>query len=224
MYIEVIDCAQGFSLDYGETKTTKESSDQAPIIPTRTTRRERTNKFKGKNEEETEIHAKLVLHLSSFGLSPRFAHYLQTLSFRLGPVHLRTLGISELEELKIRVRTAVANKNQTSFFKDSVLGTVKGVELVTQSVASIKSRINLNGWAQALENDDVFLDAIEQLRLTHQDFTALPPHIRLLLCLVQSAARVHMVKNSLISESSNQMSQNQLSRVRKLKPLLPPMY
>ena len=120
------------------------------------------------------------------------------------------------------MRTAVANKNQTSFFKDSVLGTVKGVELVTQSVASIKSRINLNEWAQALENDDVFLDAIEQLRLTHQDFTALPPHMRLLLCLVQSAARVHMVKRFLISESSNQM--NQLSRVKKSKPLLPPMY
>ena len=177
MYIEVIDCAQGFSLDHGETKTTEESSDQASIMSTRITRRKRTNKFKGKNDEETEIHAKLVFHLLSFGLSPRFAHYLQTLSFRLGPVHLRTLGISELEELKIRVRTVVANKNQTSFFKDSVLGTVKGVELVTQSVASIKSRINLNGWAQALENDDVFLDAIEQLRLTHQDFTALPPHI-----------------------------------------------
>ena len=144
MSIEVIDCAQGFSLD-GETKTTEESSDQAHIMPTRTTRRERTNTFKGENEKETEIHAKLVLHLSSFGLSPRFAHYLQTLSFRLGPVHLRTLGISELEKLKIRVRTAVANKNETSFFKDSVLGTVKGVELVTQSVASIKYRINFNG-------------------------------------------------------------------------------
>ena len=191
MSIEVIDCAQGFSLD-GETKTTQESSDQALI--TRTTRRERTNKFRGKNDEETEEHAKLVLHLSSFGLSPRFGHYLQTLNFRLGPVHL---DIASLEELKIRVRTAVANKNQTSFFKDSVLSTVKGVELVTQSVPSIKSRINLSGWAQALENDDVFIDAIEQLRLTHQDFTSLPPHIRLLICLVQSAARVHMVNKFL---------------------------
>jgi hypothetical protein len=140
-------------------------------MQTRTTRRERSHKFK-ENEEETEDYAKLVLHLSSFGLSPRFGHYLQTLSFRLGPVHLRTLDIAALEELKICVRTAVANKNQTSFFKDSVLGTVKGLELVTQSVASIKSRINFNEWAQALENDDVFLDAIEQLRLTHQDFTA----------------------------------------------------
>ena len=195
MSIEVIDCAQGFSLD-GETKTTEESSGQAPTMQTRTTRRERSHKFKG-NEEETEEHAKLVLHLSSFGLSPRFGHYLQTLSFRLGPVHLRTLDIPSLEELKIRVRTAVANKIQTSFFKDSVLSTVKGVELVTQSVPSIKSRINLSGWAQELENDDVFLDAIEQLRLTHQDFTALPPHIRLLLCVVQSAARVHMVNKFL---------------------------
>ena len=66
-----------------------------------------------------------------------------------------------------------------------------------QSVPSIKSHTNLSSWAQALENDDVFLDAIEQLRLTHQDFTALPPHIRLLLCLVQSAARVHMVNKFL---------------------------
>ena len=91
--------------------------------------------------------------------------------------------------------TAVANKNQTSFFKDSVLETVKGVELVTRSVPSIKSRINSSGWAQALENDGVFLDAIEQLRLTHQDFTSLPPHICFLICLVQSAARVHVVNN-----------------------------
>jgi hypothetical protein len=90
MSIEVIDCAQGFSLDHGETKTTEESPNQAPIMPSGPTRRERTNKFKGKNDEETEIHAKLVLHLSSFGLSPRFGHYFQTLSFRLGPVHLQT--------------------------------------------------------------------------------------------------------------------------------------
>ena len=115
MSIEVIDCAQGFSLD-GETKTTEESSGQAPTMKTRTTRRERSHTFKG-NEEETEEHAKLVLHLSSFGLSPRFGHYLQTLSFCLGPVHLRTLDIPSLEELKIRIRTAVANKNQTSFFQ-----------------------------------------------------------------------------------------------------------
>ena len=46
MSIEVIDCAQGFSLD-GETKTTEESSDQAPNISTRTTRRERSHRFKG---------------------------------------------------------------------------------------------------------------------------------------------------------------------------------
>lgn len=78
-----------------------------------------------------------------------------------------------------------------------MLGTLKGVDLVTQTVASIKSRINLSGWAQALENNDVFLDAIEQLRLTHQEFTVLPPHIRLLLCVVQSAARVHMVNKFL---------------------------
>ena len=68
------------------------------------------------------------------------------------------------------------------------MGTVKGVELVTQSVPSIKSRINLSGWAQALENADVFLDAIEQLRLTHQGFTVLSPYIRLLLCVAWSAA------------------------------------
>lgn len=79
MSIEVIDCAQGFGLD-GEIKTTQKSSDQAPVMPTRTARRERSHKFKG-NTEETEEHAKLVSHLPSFGLSPRFGNYLQTLSF-----------------------------------------------------------------------------------------------------------------------------------------------
>ena len=47
MSIEVIDCAQGFNFD-GEIKTTEESSNQAHVMPTRITRCERTNKFKGK--------------------------------------------------------------------------------------------------------------------------------------------------------------------------------
>ena len=92
----MIDCAQGFSLD-GETKTTQESSDQATI--TRTTRRERSHTFKG-NKEETENHAKLVLRLSSFGLSPRFWSLFTDVKFLIRactPSHTRHCGIRRIE-------------------------------------------------------------------------------------------------------------------------------
>ena len=111
--------------------------------------------------EDTKKHQELIIHLSRYYTSKRFAEYLRTMGFNLNSTHLKKLSATELEELLQRVQTSVEHKTQGNLWGDMALGGIQTVETIATSVPRIQKKIKLRGLTDALRQDDQFLDRCE---------------------------------------------------------------
>ena len=145
--------------------------------------------------EDTKKHQELIIHLSRYYNSKRFAEYLKTMGFNLNATNLKKQSTSELEELLQRVQTSVEHKTQGNLWGDMALGGIQTLETISTSVPKINDRVKLRGLTDALRQDDQFLDLIEQLELSHSNFTHVRPEIRLLYSITSSAMRVHAINS-----------------------------
>ena len=150
-----------------------------------------------KDPEDTKKHQELIIHLSRYNTSKRFADYIKTMGFNLSPASLKKQTSDELEELLQRVQTSVEHKTQGNLWGDMALGAIQTVETISVSVPRISQKVKLRGLTDALKQDDQFLDLIEQLELSHSNFTHVRPEIRLIYSVASSAMRVHAINSFL---------------------------
>ncbi len=144
---------------------------------------------KRKSAEEIARSQELILKISRYGGSERFKQYLQDNGFKTTPSHLKNLGVPELQELYERIKICVQNKSESNLVTAGVLFAVNIAENVTQK-PQMKDKFDLKGWGSYLQNDETFLDSLEQIRLETSIGTALNPYQRLLFSLTTSAVVV----------------------------------
>ena len=99
--------------------------------PREETRRIRRTPEKVEYEgDDAAEHQALILELARYGQSKRLGPYLSSLSFKLGPAHLRTLEIEELQALRERVRVSCLNKSGNDFVSGSFFAATHACEVL----------------------------------------------------------------------------------------------
>jgi hypothetical protein len=147
-----------------------------------------------KNDEQVKEHQELVIMLSRYGQSKRFAEYLKSMGFQLGVSQLKPLTNEELKELLQRVKTSIDNKNVSCFWEELVFGVIQTGEVVACNTR-LSERLRISGITDALRGDDTFLDLIEQVELENQNLVYTSPYVRLVYSVATSAMRCHSINS-----------------------------
>ncbi len=144
---------------------------------------------KNAKPEDAEKCQALILKINRYCNHERFKDYLSSLGIKPSMSELRRMELHELEDLLVRVRTSVCNRERGGIVGVGVRLGVQFAENVTQR-PDIKPRLDLAGWSRSLETDEMFQDALAEMEIEHSVLTGLPPYQRLLLALSASAFRV----------------------------------
>ena len=174
---------------------TKEGGDeQMNKIVAKQTFKEVLKTTQKKSEEEVKEHQELVIMLSRYGQSKRFAEYLKSMGFQLTVSQLKPLGNDELKELLQRVKTSIDNKNVSNFWEELVFGVIQTGEVVTINT-TLSQRLKIAGLTDALRGDDTFLDLIEQVELENQNLVYTSPYVRLVYSVATAAMKCHSINS-----------------------------
>jgi hypothetical protein len=142
--------------------------------------------------EQTKDHMSKVIMLSRYGTSKRFGEYLKSMGFNLVVSHLKKLDVEELDEMLVRVKTSIDNKNISAFFGDLAFGVVQTGEVLTLSTR-LGQRFKIQGLTDVLKGDETFLDLLEQIELENQNLVYTSPYVRLVYAVTTAAMKVHSV-------------------------------
>jgi hypothetical protein len=191
----------GFSLDDDESSKPKQkmlTEQGKPLKEDKQIKQEIASiaKKKRKDPEKIEKHQEMVIMLSRYGQSKRFAEFLKSMGFNLSVTHLKKCELDELEEILARVKTAINNKNVSNFWEELAFGVIQTGEIICTKT-SLSQRIKIQGISEMLKSDDTFLDLLEQVELENQNLTYVSPYIRMLYAVVGSAMKCHGINTML---------------------------
>jgi len=168
-----------------------------------------------KDPQDIKKHQELVLHLSRYGSSKRFAEYLNALGFHLTASALKKQSVSDLQELLQRVQTSLDNKGTSNFWSELSLGAVQTGELIVVN-SGLNKKIKIKGLTDALRNNDEYLDLVELLELSYTNFTHVRPEIRLVYTVMSSAMKLHAV-NSFMEKREEAMKESGMIQEKEEK-------
>ena len=157
---------------------------------------QKMNDTKKKDPEDIKKHQELVIMLSRYGQSRRFAEFLKSMNFTLTVSQLKKMELGELEELHTRVKTAIDNKNTSNFWEEMVFSMVQTGEIVCSKTA-IGRKVKIQGITEMLRSDETFLDLVEQIELENQNIAYTSPYVRLIYSVVSSAMKCHGINTML---------------------------
>jgi hypothetical protein len=147
-------------------------------------------------DDEVKEHQSLVLMLSRYGQSRRFADYLKSMNFSLSVSVLKKMGMDDLKEELTRVKTCIDNKNVSNFWEEMALGVIQTGEVVC-SKSRLGEKIRIQGLTELLRNDETFLDLLEQLELENSQLTYCSPYVRLVYAVATAGTKIHAVNTML---------------------------
>lgn len=129
--------------------------------------------------EEIKRKSELIIQISRFRDSSRFSNFLNSLGFNLNPTHLKTLDISELEDLIVELKSAIQNKNGSKVLDEAYFMVLGMCENISKH-PKFKNYLDLNGLSQNARQSDELLDTLECLSLMYGDLGSLTPEKKLL--------------------------------------------
>jgi len=132
-----------------------------------------------KSEEEIKKTSELIIQISRFRDSSRFANFLTSLGFNLNPSHLKTLDIDELEDLLTELKCAIQNKNGSKVLDEGYFMALSMLENLTKH-PKFQRYMDLNGLSANARQNDELLDTLETLNLMYADFGSMTPEKKLL--------------------------------------------
>ena len=141
-------------------------------------------------EDERAAHQRLVITLSRWGSSKRFAEYLKSMAFNLNVGHLKKCSVQELEDMLERVRITAHNKSINSMLEDTVFGALQFGEIAVAN-SPLGDRLLIKGLTQALRADDTFLDCVEAISLDYGSLTNVGPEMRALYAVISAVGKCH---------------------------------
>lgn len=183
-----------------ESKTMEEVKEDIQELldetkPKKTTRSKKTKKVEDLDpvaQAEAEKKQALLMVLMHYSENVRFGEYLK----RVAPKELysKTLAkksLEELEDLVVRVRFVVNNKNGGPISDGMIKGVFTAAENITTRAS--KGRVLLQGTTNQLWQDEEFLDLMEQIKLEYLNFAAWDPKIRLAMVVGRTAFMVNAI-------------------------------
>ena len=148
--------------------------------------------------EEIETKQKLIIQISRFRDSSRFANFLNSLGFNLSATHLKSMDIGQLEDLLLELKSAIQNKNGSKFIDESYFMILNMVENISKH-PKFNKYADLSGLSKSAHENDEILDVIECLSLMYSDMGQLSPEKKLVFltgsCILQTASLNRMLKN-----------------------------
>ena len=157
-------------------------------------------------DDDRVEHQRLVITLSRYGQSKRFAEYLRSLDFNLSVSHLRRQSLADLQDTLERVRISAQNRSINNLLEDTVFGAVSFGEIVVSNSA-LGEKLYIKGLTQALRADETFLDCIEALSLDYGALTHAGPELRMVYSVISAVGKVHGV-NAFMKRRAELMEQN----------------
>ena len=148
--------------------------------------------------EELQQKQQLIIQISRFRDSSRFANFLNSLGFNLSPTHLKTMDISQLEDLLIELKSSIQNKNGSKFIDESYFMIMSMLENISKH-PKFNKYADLSGLSKSARENDELLDTLECLNLMYSDLGQLSPEKKLVFltgsCILQTASLNKMLKN-----------------------------
>ena len=129
--------------------------------------------------EEIKRKSELIIQISRFRDSSRFSNFLNGLGFNLSPTHLKTMEISELEDLITELKSSIQNKNGSKVLDEAYFMVLGMAENISKH-PKFKNYLDLNGLSQNARQSDELLDTLECLSLMYGDLGSLSPEKKLL--------------------------------------------
>lgn len=132
-----------------------------------------------KTEEEIKRTSELIIQISRFRDSSRFAAFLTSLGFNLNPSHLKTMEIGELEDLLTELKCAIQNKNGSKIIDEGYFMALSMVENISKH-PKFQAYMDLQGLSANARQNDELLDTLETLNLMYSNFGSMQPEQKLL--------------------------------------------
>ena len=142
-------------------------------------------------DEDRADHQKIVIALSRYGQSKRFAEYLKSMQFNLNVGHLRKQTLSSLQDTLARVRITAQNRSVNNLLEDSIFGCLQFTEIACVNSSLLNKRVRLAGLTQALRADETFLDCVEAISLDYSMLTHAGPEMRMVYAVISAMSKVH---------------------------------
>ena len=229
--IESIDIGGDFKLDdilEEKDNTQNENCYRAPIKKATGSEIAESKKLLKKignrmTEEEIKKKTELIIQISRFRDSSRFASFLTSLGFNLAPTHLKSLDISELEDLLIELKNSIQNKNGSKVLDEGYFMVLGMLETVSKH-PRFNQYCDLQGLSSNARQSDELLDTLECLNLMYCDLGSLSPEKKLLFLtggLILRTSSVNKMLNNIkkyeealknqVDEKNNGMSNTVVS-------------
>ena len=214
--MEVIEVADGFTLDKEEAPGNRNGSAAAAVTRGAKEREDLNSRAQQENtrmfasvganlppaprppprgaeiaEEDRAEHQKLVIALSRYGQSKRFAEYLKSMQFNLNVGHLRKQSLNCLTDTLARVRITAQNRSINNLLEDSIFGAIQFTEIACTNSSMLNKRVRLAGLTQALRADETFLDCVETISLDYGMLTHAGPEMRMVYAVISAMSKCH---------------------------------
>ena len=146
--------------------------------------------------DDQKEHQTLLIQLSRFGNSPRFA------SFQLTIAKLRKLNIEELSELLERVKCTCLSRSNEAYFTNGFLGAIQVAETAVAN-SPWKDKILLQGMREMCSKNELLLDALSIYEISN-NMSAGSPLALIAWSLFSCAAKTHSINLFLQSRAKMQ--------------------
>jgi hypothetical protein len=146
--------------------------------------------------EELEQKQHLIIQISRFRDSSRFSNFLNSLGFQLSPSHLKSLDISDLEDLLIELKSSIQNKNGSKIVDEGYFMAIGMLENITKH-PKFNKYLDLEGLSKASRENDELLDCLECISLLYADFGNLSPEKKIVFLTMSNIMRVSALNKML---------------------------
>ena len=142
--------------------------------------------------------------------------------FQFSPIHLKSLDISDLEDLLIELKSAIQNKNGSKIVDESYFMAIGMLENVTKH-PKFNQYLDLEGLSKQSRENDELLDCLECISLLYADFGNLSPEKKIVFLTMSNIMRVSalnkMLKNIKNYEEKLKADSEQTPPVKETEPL-----
>ena len=145
------------------------------------------NKPKPKEKGKVDDRAKMIMSIQSYCSNSRLGPYLLSKKVKCDDHHLNTLSVNDLQIQLEKIELLLSGKNNNGMM--SIILS-KGMRFGEQMVCQ-KTNFDVHGLCEQLEEDEVYLDMVERLKLKYSSPIKMPLEFEFALHITQACIMIH---------------------------------
>lgn len=140
--------------------------------------------------------ARLMLMVGRYHTGKRFKELLKKSGVLATQAKLKKMDNNQLKQYIHNMNLVIDNQSNEQTFSNVCLYGLGALERGTRAIG-----FQTQGASKLLENDDDFLDALEQVRLENSDLITISPTTKLALITARTFARAHLINSSVAAKA-----------------------